>query len=385
MTIGSAAAAPAAMTGRMRAALHPALLVFAAIVRLDLRPLAFSLVACGIAATVAAFQFAVFTSFLAAGAAAPRFLAADAWITDRGVACFDFPSPLPEGYAGTLAALLPGARFERVVVGFTGFVSPQGQRGNVAVIGIDDPTLPPRGFRSDVSDRARLDLGGPGRGAEASIGGVTVTAAGETDQLATFLGAPYAVLRYETAQALLGLPAETTSYIAVRFRDGPPADLAARLARIEARFPEISARSGADFEARSSAYWQVKTGAGAAILLAAVLAALLMVLLLVNGVGRFVQRRQNDLLSMIGHGATPAQIGVLVVLIAVLLVGAGLAQALLVVPLLDLVSSPLLPWVHFKPVDAGFAAVVALAALLVAAATALAELKRIPADAIFRS
>ena len=344
----------------------PALLVFGAIVRRDIGLLAFSLVACGIAATVATFQFAIFTSFVAASAAAPRFLAADAWITDRGAACFDFPSPLPEGYAGPLAAILPGARFDRVVMGFASYVSPGGARGNVAVIGSDGSGLAPRAFRSDVSEAARLGLDD---GGEASIGGVTMQAAGTTDRLATYLGAPYALLRYETAQALLGMPADTGSYLAVHFPDGVPADLKARLARIEARYPEINARTGAEFEASSAAYWQGKTGAGAAILLAAVLASLLMALLLVNDIGRFVQRREADLVSMIGHGASSGQLAVLLGLIGLLLVGASLAQVLVAVPLLD----------------AGFALLVAALALGVAITLATSALRRFPPDAIFRS
>lgn len=361
----------------------PALLVFGAIVRRDIGPLAFSLVACGIAATVATFQFAIFTSFVAASAAAPRYLAADAWISDRGVACFDFPSPLPEGYAGSLMALLPGARFDRVVMGFSSYVSPTGQRGNVAVIGTDGSGLGPRAFRADASESARLGLGP--RGGEASIGGMTVQAVASTDRLATYLGAPYAVMRYESAQALLGLPAETASYLAVHFPDGPPPDLEARLARIEARFPEITARTGRAFEADSARYWQGKTGAGAAILLAAVLASLLMALLLVNGVGRFVQRRQADLVSMIGHGASPAQLAVLIGLIGALLVGASLAQALVAVPMLDTATGSWLPWVAFKTVDAGFALMIAGLALVVAVASAISAIGRFPPEAIFRS
>lgn len=358
-------------------------LVFAAIVRRDIGPLAFSLIACGIAATVATFQFAIYTSFVAASAAAPRYLAADAWISDRGVACFDFPSPLPEGYAGALAALLPGARFDRVVTGFTSYVSPSGQRGNVAVIGTDGSGLATREFRADRSEQARLGLSTMAR--EASIGGLTVQAVASTDRLATYLGAPYAVMRYESAQSLLGLPAETGSYLAVHFPDGPPADLAARLARIEARFPEITARSGRAFADDSADYWQAKTGAGAAILLAAILASLLMALLLVNGIGRFVQRRQADLVSMVGHGAAPRQLAALLVLIGLLLVGTSLAQALLAVPLLDVATDAWLPWVAFKPVDALFAVLVAMAALLVAVVSAISALARFPADAIFRS
>lgn len=360
----------------------PALLVFAAIVRRDIGPLAFSLVACGIAATVATFQFAIFTSFVAASSAAPRFLAADAWISDRGVECFDFPSPLPEGYAGSLLALLPGARLDRVVVGFTSYVSPQGKRGNVAVIGHDGSGLGPRAFRADTSERTRLGLGA---GREASIGGMTVQAVGSTDRLATYLGAPYAVMRYESAAAVLNAPAESASYLAVQFPGGAPADLPVRLARIEARFPELTARTGAQFADDSARYWQGKTGAGAAILLAAILASLLMALLLVNGIGRFVQRRQADLISMIGHGAAPAQLAALLMLIGLLLVGASLAQAMVAVPLLDVATSRWLPWVVFKPADALFALGVAGAAFAVAVVSAISALGRFPPEAIFRS
>ncbi|WP_313670573.1 hypothetical protein [Sandarakinorhabdus sp.] len=365
----------------------PALLVFLAIVRRDIGPLAFSLIACGIAATVATFQFSIFTSFVDASSAAPHYLAADAWISDRGVECFDFPSPLPEGYAGTLAALLPGARFDRVVMGFTTYVSPAGQRGNVAVIGTDASGLGPREFRADISEQGRLGLrlvGGPA-GTEASIGGRTVQAVGSTDQLATYLGAPYAVLRYESAHEVLNMPAETASYLMVRFAGPPPADLPERLARIEARYPELTARTGAQFNADSARYWQGKTGAGAAILLAAVLASLLMALLLVNGIGRFVQRRHDDLVSMIGHGASPAQLAILLLLIGLLLVLASLTQALVAVPMLDLVTNDWLPWVRFKSGDALFAVVVAGAAYLAAVVSANQALGRFPPDAIFRS
>ncbi|MGL4542059.1 MAG: hypothetical protein ACRCUI_06080, partial [Polymorphobacter sp.] len=174
-----------------------AALVFGAVLRCDGRSLWFSLGACGIAATVATFQFAVFTSFLAAGAAAPRYLDADAWITDRGIECFDFPTPLPDGYRGAVLAELPGAHIDRVVVGFTGWVSPAGARGNVALIGVDGSGLGPHRFRAERSDLARLQLTGAGARADASIGGKAVQLAETTDRLATFLGAPYVIMDLE--------------------------------------------------------------------------------------------------------------------------------------------------------------------------------------------
>ena len=358
-------------------------LVFGAVLRCDGRSLWFSLVACGIAAIVATLQFAVFTSFLAAGAAAPRYLAADAWITERGVECFDFPTPLADGYRGALLAELPGAEIERVVVGFTAWVSPTGARGNVALIGSDSAALAPREFRAEQSDLKRLQL--EDDKLDASIGGTSVILAATTDRLATFLGAPYVEMSYETAHAILGYPPETAAYLAVRFPDGAPADLAARLARIEVQFPELSARTGSQFEENSSSYWQNKTGAGAAILLAAVLASLLMVLLLVNSVGRFVQRRQSDIISMLGHGASPQQIRNLLLAMAGFLIASSLVLTVLLVPVIVSCAHPLLPWVNFKRVDLMFAVLIATLCLVSSLIVATRELERFPADAIFRS
>ena len=360
-----------------------AALVFGAVLRFDGRSLWFSIAACAIAATVATFQFAVFTSFLAAGAAGPRFIAADAWIVERGIECFDFPTPIAEGYRGALLAELPGARIDRIVIGYAGWLSPTGGRGNVALIGVDDSGLTPREFRADRSDLRRLDLKQGQTGA--SIGGISVELAGVTQALATFLGAPYAVMDYEAAHGILGYPTDNAAMLAVHFPDGAPRDLKDRLKRIEARFPELGARTGAQFESSSSAYWQNKTGAGAAILLAAALASLLMGLLLVNSVGRFVQRRQSDIISMLGHGASPSQIRAVLLAMAGFLVAAALGAALLMVPLMIRIAHPLLPWVHFSFADLVFVIVVSALCLIASVIAASRELGRFPADAIFRS
>ncbi|MGL4542664.1 MAG: hypothetical protein ACRCUI_09165, partial [Polymorphobacter sp.] len=243
----------------------------------------------------------------------------------------------------------------------------------------------PHRFRAERSDLARLQLTGAGAPADASIGGKAVQLAETTDRLATFLGAPYVIMDLEAAREILGYPADTVAVLAVRFVDGPPADLDHPLQPNSKRFPELGVHTGKGFAASSSAYWQNKTGAGAAILLAAVLASLLMALLLVNGVGRFVQRRQSDIISMLGHGASPAHIAALLMAMAAFLIAGSLAQALLFVPLVVRAADGLLPWVAFKPVDAGFALAISLACLVASLFAAHRELERFPADAIFRS
>lgn len=358
-------------------------MLLSALVRRDLRPLVSGIVASGIAATVATFQIAVFTSFLAAGAAAPRYLAADAWISAAGIDCFDFPILIDEDYDGAIRAELPGVVVRRVAFGFAPWISPTGNRGNIALIGVDRASLHPRGFTVDQSDTSRLHLAKAGD--EASIGDVTATYIGPTDGLATFLGAPYAVTVFEQGREVLGYPAGMTAFLALNFPDGMPADLADRLARVEGRFPELAARPADRFLSDSSAYWQAKTGAGAAILLAAVLASILMAILLLNGIGRFVQRRTSDFISMIGHGASDSQMAAVLVGVAALLITGALAMAAVLVPAMQLIVHPILPWVAFKPVDAGFALVVGVICFGLAIVSARRELERFPPDVMFRS
>ncbi len=358
-------------------------LLVGAILRHDRRSLGFGLIACAIAATVASFQFAVFTSFLAAGAAVPRFIAADAWITAAGVECFDFPAPLAEAYAGAVQAHLPGAVVQPVLVGFAGLAGPAASAGNVVIVGLAGTGLAERQFLVDASDTARLRLS-PGDAA-LQVNGVLLHRAATTRALATFLGAPYLVVSDATARRALGWPEGRVAFLAVRFPAGVPADLEARLAALARHYPELAGFTGAGFEASSSQYWQAKTGAGAAILLAAMLAALLMLLLLVNAVARFVQRRQADLLSLIGHGASEGVVLALLVAMAGVLVAGSLIVVALAAPVITLIAHPFLPWVSFKPVDALFAVALGALALAVATLAARADLKRIPADAIFRS
>jgi hypothetical protein len=59
----------------------------------------------GIAAPLAPFQFAVVTSFSAAGAPAPRFLAAGAWRSERGVPALTLPPCSSTRPGGFLCAL----------------------------------------------------------------------------------------------------------------------------------------------------------------------------------------------------------------------------------------------------------------------------------------
>ncbi len=380
---------PVTHSAARRALAVPYALVRAVVLR-DWRSLQVTLVACAVAAVVTAFQYQVYTSFVRAGSVGPRFIGGAVWVSAGSIECFDFPGVIGEDYAGLLARYFPSSNVRRVAFGFTGWTSPTGRRGNVAVIGIDGAAGPDgaaladTAFMADRSDFSRLDLAG-GAGQQATLGGETMQLAGVTDQLPTFLGAPYVVTSFEQARRVQRMDPSSAAYLVVDDPAAGPADLARQLRAAQARYPELTLRTQAQFAASSSRYWQFKTGAGAAILLAAVLASLLMMILLANGVLRFLQRYAQDLLSMLGHGAGQREVWLVAAGIAVVVAVLTTAAMLVLTPLMIALARPLLPWVAFVASDTLAPAAAMLIALIAAIASAGSAVRQYGPEAVFRT
>ena len=375
-----------------RASLHlaaPFALVRAVVLR-DWRSLQVTLIACAVAAVVTAFQYQVYTSFVRAGSVGPRFIGGSVWVSAGSIECFDFPGVIGEDYAEQLARYFPSSNVRRVAFGFAGWTSPSGRRGNVAVIGVDraldsdGAPLADTAFLADRSDLSRLDLS---RGADqlATLGGETMQLGGTTERLPTFLGAPYVVTGFDRARSLLRMDPGSAAFLVF---DTPGTDQAAlnrALIAAQARFPELTLRSESSFAQSSSRYWQLKTGAGAAILLAAVLASLLMMILLANGVLRFLQRYAQDLLSMLGHGAGQREVWLVAAGIAVVVAVLTFAAMLVLTPLMIMAARPVLPWVSFVASDTIPPAIAMLLALIAAIASAGSAVRQYGPEAVFRT
>ena len=367
----------------------PFALVRAVVLR-DWRSLQVTLIACAVAAVVTAFQYQVYTSFVRAGSVGPRFIGGSVWVSAGSIECFDFPGVIGEDYAGQLARYFPASGVRRVAFGFTAWTSPSGRRGNVAVIGVDDAQGPDgalladSAFLADHSDLTRLDLS-RGAGQLATLGGETMQLAGTTDRLPTFLGAPYVVTGFERARSLLRMDPSSTAFLVFDAPGGDAPALGTALRAAQARYPELTLRSEAEFAQSSSRYWQLKTGAGAAILLAAVLASLLMMILLANGVLRFLQRYAQDLLSMLGHGAGQREVWLVAAGIAVVVAVLTTAAMLVLTPLMIMAAQPLLPWVSFVASDTIAPAVAMLIALIAAIASAGSAVRQYGPEAVFRT
>lgn len=350
----------------------------------DWRSLMVTLIACAIAAIIATFQYSVYASFLAAGSAAPRAIGPQIWVSAAGVECFDFPNAIGEDYSAAIQGMYPGARVRRVTFGFVPWRSPDGRRANVALVGVDDLDIPPSGFVTDRSDLSRLDLdrAAADHSVRASIGDQTLDFAGARDDLATFLGVPYVLVRFTTARQILRMDPTTVAYLAV---DLPGEQTGSGLESFAQRFPELAVRTAAQFEGSSARYWERKTGAGLAVLLAATLAIVLMVFLLANGVMRLIQHYQRDFLSLVGHGASPGEIGLIVAFVAAAIIVASFAISAFIAPLLTILLHGLLPWVRFRPADLLVPAAGALLAFGTALIWARRSLAGYGPEAVFRS
>lgn len=212
-----------------------------------------------------------------------------------------------------------------------------------------------------------------------------MTLAGTTSRLPTFLGAPYVVTDFEQARTILRMEPGSAAFLVFDKPGEDHAPLQTALDAAQARYPELTLRTAEAFAASSSVYWQRKTGAGSAILLAAVLAALLMVILLANGVSRFLQRYAQDLLSMLGHGAGVREVWLVAGGIAVVVAATTLLAMMIFTPLMIAAARPLLPWVFFVPGDALNPALAVLAALGVAIASAGSAVRQFGPEAVFRT
>ena len=100
---------------------------------------------------------------------------------------------------------------------------------------------------------------------------------------------------------------------------------------------------------------------------------------------RFIQRYQQDLLSMMGHGAGQHEITQIIAGITGLIAAATAIAALLITPVLIALFQPLLPWTDFRLGDAIAPIAAILASLLVALLSARKAIAAFGPEAVFRS
>ena len=208
---------------------------------------------------------------------------ADLWVTSPHVPFFEVSVPFNEsnlyrvkatpGVAGAVKYVLRAMRLSRPdgvehqvqVVGF----DPSGGMGapwNV-VEGSVENLKTTDGVIIDESYKKQLGMYQIGDLAE--INGHRARVVAFTRGVRSFAPAPYVFTSFEDALNYAGLPESQTSFLLVKIVPGANVEIVRR--EILARLKEVDVLTTPEFSYRTQNYWTLATGAGLAILLAAVL------------------------------------------------------------------------------------------------------------------
>lgn len=317
----------------------------------------FAVTAIGIAFAVflMIFEGSLLAGFLRASSKVVDATDAHLWISARGVPCFDFPSPVPSRFRDMSLGMAGVERVEKLAVGFPIWKRPDGSHQNVLLVGSDDAVagLPrprlervgaeaPEAAVVDVSSFALLGLDALPARVEIDKRRALVTHS--VTGFGSFLGSPYVFTTYEDARRYLGLDPDETTYLLVWLELGArPTDVRRELAR---RLPEVDVWTREQFSTRSRAYWILQTGAGGAILIAALLGFLVGVVIVSQTIYATTMEHLEEFATLRAMGARATTL-VRVVLIQALVGSlAGYVLGVVVsVPVLSALRSSI-SWVH---------------------------------------
>ena len=208
---------------------------------------------------------------------------ADLWIVPRGARDVDQAGQILERQK-FIARELPGVTsVESAIVGFTTWKRPDGGTQSVIVVGTDPQSqmLQPWNFiAGSAEDLRRADgividqlyaasLGVSRVGQTVEILGHRARVVGITSGIRTFTQSPYVFSSLENARTFTGVPEGWTTYLLVRARKG--ADFGTIRAALASALPSTDVWTSRAFSWRTREYWLITTGAGAALLVAAIL------------------------------------------------------------------------------------------------------------------
>lgn len=228
------------------------------------------------------FQGSLIAGFVRAAARPIQASDAQLWVTARGVQCFEYPTPIPNRFRD-LAYCAPGVEsVQRVVGSFALWKAPSGTAQYVYLVGAEagmggDFPVPytndkrdsvlPESVLVDSSSAAALEVASPPVDLEVYNG--RARAVGTIQDFGTFLGTPYAFTGYWDAVRYIGIRPEQTYMLAVHLRPG--SDVQAAKQVLAARLAEADVWTRDEFARSSAMFWIIKTGAGGALLTAALL------------------------------------------------------------------------------------------------------------------
>lgn len=208
---------------------------------------------------------------------------ADLWITSKGVKNFDAGSPISERKLYPVLATPGVAQAENEIVCEANWKRPDGVSEYVEVVGFN----PAKGIGRpwnlvagsmqelasansvviDESYREKLGVSHPGQLVE--INGHRARVVGFTRGIRSFTTQPFVFTSFKNALNYASLTADQTVYILVKAAAG--VDLQELKCRLAGRLSGVSVFTTAEFRNRTRFYWMFTTGAGIALIVAALM------------------------------------------------------------------------------------------------------------------
>jgi putative ABC transport system permease protein len=228
-------------------------------------------------------QLGLFLGFTSATSSLIDRSGADLWVMARNVPYIEQGVPFTERKLATVLATPGVAAASKYIARFTQWKRPDGRQESAQIIGVDlesglgAPWNLVQGTLNDlrkpdaifVDEIYRGKLGVERIGQMVEIRGRRARVAGFTKGIRAFTTSPYVFTTFKNALDYAGLREDQTLYILVKASPGVDIeDLGRSLA---SRLTDVDVLTTGSFSRMTTVYWMFSTGAGIAVLLAAVL------------------------------------------------------------------------------------------------------------------
>jgi putative ABC transport system permease protein len=245
--------------------------------------LAIAIIGVGFAVLLMMVQSGLLIGFAATTSSLIDHAQADLWIVPRGAKDVDQAGQMLERQKYLLLGIPGVESVESLVVRFTEWKRPDGGTESVIIVGIDPvrPAIRPWKFIAGatedlgaanaiiIDELYSQKLGVSRLGETVEIMNHRARVVGITSRIRTFTQSPYVFTSLTNAKMLTGLSGEQTTYLLVRAKAG--IDKTRLRSVVQSTLPWSDVWTSRGFSWQTRIYWLVTTGAGTALLIAAIL------------------------------------------------------------------------------------------------------------------
>ncbi len=303
------------------------------------------------------FQGSILLGFMRAASKIIDSTDADIWITGRGVPCFEFPVPIERRLVEMTRAIPGVAEASRISTGQIQIRRSDGVRQQVVMVGADSevgPKFPlpylegssgpvaPDALVIDKSNAAQLDVHHFPLEVEAN--NLHARVIGETSGFSSFIGSPYVFTSYDDAAKYIRMGEDETMFLLLRLK--PEVSVKGVEQDLRARFPNVDVWTRAEFSRKARWYWISQTGAGGAILMAALLGFFIGLAIVSQAIYATTMENIEEFATLKAIGGSRQFItGVIVAQASICGIGGYILGVLITVPMVK-IATLTIPWVY---------------------------------------